>query len=114
MRRGPAPLSRYVAVAIAATVAVAMSIGGLVTDHVIRAEQYGAVDDFLVSSVDRPLPSPDDQPPDDAPAPSPEGAIGAFTSRVTGDIVISIVSPDGEVLTPEDGLVIPEPPANPR
>ncbi|MCB0968863.1 MAG: HAMP domain-containing histidine kinase, partial [Ilumatobacter sp.] len=111
MRRGPAPLSRYVAVAIAATVAVAMSIGGLVTDHVIRAEQYGAVDDFLVSSVDRPLPSPDDQPPDDAPAPSPEGAIGAFTSRVTGDIVISIVSPDGEVLTPEDGLVIPEPPA---
>ncbi|MEQ8437867.1 MAG: HAMP domain-containing sensor histidine kinase [Ilumatobacter fluminis] len=111
MGRRTAPLSRVVAVAIGATVAVAMLIGGLLTDRVVRAEQYGAVDDFLVASTDRPLPPPDDERPTVIPE-GDEGVIRAFTSRVTDDIVIRIVSDDGEVLTPTDGVQLPDPPAD--
>ncbi len=106
-----APLSRVVAVAIGATVAVAMLIGGLLTDRVVRAEQYGAVDDFLVASTDRPLPPPDDERPTVIPE-GDEGVIRAFTSRVTDDIAIRIVSDDGELLTPTDGVQLPDPPAD--
>ncbi|TDT18091.1 two-component system sensor histidine kinase MprB [Ilumatobacter fluminis] len=111
MGRRTAPLSRVVAVAIGATVAVAMLIGGLLTDRVVRAEQYGAVDDFLVASTDRPLPPPDDERPTEIPE-GDEGVIRAFTSRVTDDIAIRIVSDDGELLTPTDGVQLPDPPAD--
>ncbi|CAE7229499.1 mprA, partial [Symbiodinium sp. KB8] len=111
MGRRTAPLSRVVAVAIGATVAVAMLIGGLLTDRVVRAEQYGAVDDFLVASTDRPLPPPDDERPTVIPE-GDEGVIRAFTSRVTDDIAIRIVSDDGELLTPTDGVQLPDPPAD--
>lgn len=102
---GGTPLGRRIAVLTGSVVAIAVLAAGLVTDRVIRDEQYGAIDDFLVDWADRATRSPLGRPP-----------VPGENERVPVDfadvVVLRIDAPDGDVLFTSEAFAIPDRPAD--